>query len=233
MASELESLAANASSFIENLMNSRNSNVSLFLPFILSMTNNPNSSNPVQGSPNPDQETGESTTPSDHSPDRIILINPFTQSMVVIETSSSSSLVSLLSGLVDKKGQPPASKASIEGLPSVEICEDDEKEECVVCLDELGVGGGVVKEMPCKHRFHGECVEKWLKIHGSCPICRYKMPEEDGELSNKSENGRSRREIWMRFLVGNERTSADNSNNQTVSADFSSENEHHLSASEA
>lgn len=156
------------------------------------------------------------------------MINPFTQGMVVIETRSSSSLVSLLRELINnKEGQPPASKESIEGLPSVEICEEDGKEECVVCLDELGVGGGVVKEMPCKHRFHGECVEKWLKIHGSCPICRYKMPEEDGdELSDKSENGRSRREIWMSFLVGNERRSSERSDDQTVSDDFSSENEH-------
>lgn len=158
------------------------------------------------------------------------MINPFTQGMVVIETRSSSSLVSLLSELINnKEGQPPASKESIEGLPSVEICdEEDGKEECVVCLDELGVGGRVVKEMPCKHRFHGECVEKWLKIHGSCPICRYKMPEEeDGELSDKSENGRSRRrEIWMSFLVGNERRSSERSDDQTVSDGFSSENEH-------
>ncbi|CAN4081298.1 unnamed protein product [Withania somnifera] len=227
MASESDSAAANASSFIENLINSsRNSNVSLFLPFFLSsMTNNPNSSTSVQDSSNPDQETSESTTPSDPFPDRIIMINPFTQSMFVIQTGSSSSLVSLLNGLIsNKEGQPPASKESIEGLPSVEICEDDEKVECVVCLDEMGVSGGVVKEMPCKHRFHGECVEKWLKIHGSCPVCRYKMPEEDGELSDKSENGRNRREIWMSFLVGNERRSAERSDDQTDSDNSSSQN---------
>uniref|UniRef100_A0A453QLN9 RING-type domain-containing protein n=1 Tax=Aegilops tauschii subsp. strangulata TaxID=200361 RepID=A0A453QLN9_AEGTS len=28
------------------------------------------------------------------------------------------------------------------------------------------------KETPCRHRFHGRCVEKWLKAKGSCPMCR-------------------------------------------------------------
>ncbi|MCD9559798.1 hypothetical protein HAX54_018097 [Datura stramonium] len=226
MASESESAAAaQASSFMENLMNSRNRDLSLFLPFILAFTNNSISSASVQDSSNPDQETGESTTPSEFS-DRIILVNPLTQGMVVIESRSSSSFDSLLSELMSKEGQPPASKASIEALPSVEICEEGQKGECAICLDEWEIGG-VVKEMPCKHRFHGDCVEKWLKIHGSCPICRYKMPEEDGDLNNKSENRGRRREIWMSFSVGNDRRrSAENHNNQTVSANSSSENEH-------
>ncbi|XP_055806257.1 E3 ubiquitin-protein ligase MPSR1-like [Solanum dulcamara] len=220
MASESES-----ASLMENLMNSRNRDPSLFLPFILSFTNNSNSPNPVQDSSNPDQETRESTTRSEFS-DRIILVNPLTQSMVIMETRTSSTLETFMNELMSKEGQPPASKASIDALPSVVICEESEKGECVVCLDELGIGGLVVKEMPCKHRFHGNCVEKWLKIHGSCPICRYKMPEEDGDSNNKSENRGRRREIWMSFSVGNERRSEENGNNQTVSANFSSENEH-------
>lgn len=221
MASESES-----ASLMENLMNSRNRDPSLFLPFILSFTNNSNSPNPVQDSSNPDQETRESTTSSEFS-DRIILVNPLTQSMVIMETRTSSTLETFMNELMSKECQPPASKASIDALPSVEICEESEKGECVVCLDELGIGGLVVKEMPCKHRFHGNCVEKWLKIHGTCPICRYKMPEEDGDSNNKSENRGRRREIWMSFSVGNERRSEENDNNQTVSANFSSENEHH------
>ncbi|XP_016470450.2 E3 ubiquitin-protein ligase MPSR1 [Nicotiana tabacum] len=222
MASESESAATEASSFIENLINSRNRNFSLFLPFILAFSNSSISTTPVQDSADPDNETQESTTPSTFL-DRIILINPLTQGMVVIENRSSSlNFESFLSDLLGKDGQPPASKASIEALLNVEICENG---ECVICLEEWGVGGGdvVVKEMPCKHRFHGNCIEKWLKIHGSCPVCRYKMPEEEGDLNNKSENRGRRREIWLSFGIGNDRRSE---NNQTVSANSSSENEH-------
>lgn len=33
--------------------------------------------------------------------------------------------------------------------------------------------------MPCKHHFHLICIDKWLGINESCPICRYKMPLDD------------------------------------------------------
>ncbi|KAL2326889.1 hypothetical protein Fmac_020316 [Flemingia macrophylla] len=75
-----------------------------------------------------------------------------------------------------RKGErPPASRESIEALPSVEVEEGCGDLECVVCLEEFGVGG-VAKKMPCKHKFHSGCIEKWLGIHGSCPVCRYEMP---------------------------------------------------------
>lgn len=202
-----ESESESESSLMENLMNSGNRDSSLFLPFILSITNN-------SISLNPDEESDESTTRSEFS-DRIILVNPLTQNMIVMETRSSTTLDSFLNELMSKEGQPPASKASIDALKSVEICEEGEKGECSICLDDWEIGE-IVKEMPCKHRFHGDCVEKWLKIHGSCPICRYKMPEENGESKNRGR----RREIWMSF------SSSENHNNHTVSANFSSENDH-------
>ena len=27
-------------------------------------------------------------------------------------------------------------------------------------------------QLNCKHSFHKECIEKWLNINNSCPICR-------------------------------------------------------------
>ena len=34
----------------------------------------------------------------------------------------------------------------------------------------------------CKHKFHSSCIESWLKVKGSCPICQFGMPvvEEEG-----------------------------------------------------
>ncbi|KVI05512.1 E3 ubiquitin-protein ligase MPSR1 [Cynara cardunculus var. scolymus] len=145
----------------------------------------------------------------DPSLDRIILINPVTQGMVVIR-GSGIGFDSLLNDLMRKEGQPPASQASIDAMPSLEVKSTDEIEnlggECVICLEEWKVGE-MAKEMPCKHRFHGGCVEKWLKIHGSCPVCRHKMPVEDMDKENgdKSE-GRRRRQVWVSFSFGNERS---------------------------
>lgn len=40
---------------------------------------------------------------------------------------------------------------------------------CPICMDDDHV---VWKETPYGHRFHGRCVETWLKAKGSCPMCR-------------------------------------------------------------
>lgn len=132
-----------------------------------------------------------------------------------------SSFDSLLRELASKGGQPPATKASIEAMPSVEVGGDDG--ECVICLEEWKVGC-VAKEMPCKHKFHENCIVKWLGIHGSCPVCRHKMPVDEEDLGKKregsvgDEEGRGRRierEIWVSFSFNS--NSRRNDSNQTPS----------------
>lgn len=40
---------------------------------------------------------------------------------------------------------------------------------CAICRDALASG---VKELPCAHLFHGECLRGWLEHNTSCPTCR-------------------------------------------------------------
>ncbi|CAN8291109.1 unnamed protein product [Cochlearia groenlandica] len=43
---------------------------------------------------------------------------------------------------------------------------------CPICLSEY-VTKDIVRCIPeCDHCFHVDCIDVWLKIHGSCPICR-------------------------------------------------------------
>ncbi|KAJ4753422.1 E3 ubiquitin-protein ligase [Rhynchospora pubera] len=140
--------------------------------------------------------------------ERFVLLNPLTQSMVVLNGGIGNSLLSaMLGGAMAgsaTEGPPPASKASIEALKVVNKEEEENGEaECVVCLEKLFEKEKeevAVKEMPCGHRYHGECVEKWLHMHGSCPMCRYKMPQEDVEGKKREEerveggNG-----VWVRI----------------------------------
>lgn len=43
---------------------------------------------------------------------------------------------------------------------------------CLICLSEYASKETVRFIPECNHCFHVECIDVWLKIHGSCPICR-------------------------------------------------------------
>lgn len=34
--------------------------------------------------------------------------------------------------------------------------------------------------LPCKHRFHEECVTQWLVTSGTCPTCRHQLVPQPG-----------------------------------------------------
>ncbi|CAA0822315.1 RING/U-box superfamily protein [Striga hermonthica] len=174
MASEADFSSEPLTTFIEHLMaNSHRGHrdISFLLPLIMGLT-----------STSPPHETQDQAGPFEPR-GRFILVSPFATE---------------ING--GQNGRPPASKASIEALESVEIENDDD--QCVVCLEDWEIGEKA-RKMPCGHRFHGECVERWLRIHGSCPVCRYEMPvEEDEDGDKKVGDGESRRGIWVGFGFG-------------------------------
>ncbi|KAL0908477.1 hypothetical protein M5K25_022974 [Dendrobium thyrsiflorum] len=138
--------------------------------------------------------------------DRILLVHPISRRVAVLR-GDPNLLTELLSASAGRKGPPPATKASIEAMLTVEIA--DSGEECSVCLDEFGQA--VVKEMPCKHRFHGDCIDKWLGLHGTCPVCRYCMPAEesgakkvDGDGDGDGQEGE--RAVWFEITFGRGRS---------------------------
>jgi hypothetical protein len=48
-------------------------------------------------------------------------------------------------------------------------------EPCSICQDVPEAGQETV-QLPCEHRFHGQCLEPWFKDHNSCPSCRSELP---------------------------------------------------------
>ncbi|CAL4970233.1 unnamed protein product [Urochloa decumbens] len=43
---------------------------------------------------------------------------------------------------------------------------------CSVCLEDVR-GGEMVRQVPaCRHIFHVECIDMWLRSHRTCPMCR-------------------------------------------------------------
>lgn len=53
--------------------------------------------------------------------------------------------------------------------------------DCVVCLSVMEEGE-VGRVLPmCRHVFHVECVDVWLRSHSTCPICRREVAKEEEE----------------------------------------------------
>ncbi|XVF58285.1 hypothetical protein PTKIN_Ptkin07bG0052700 [Pterospermum kingtungense] len=103
-------------------------------------------------------------------------------------------------GEESKHGPAPASKASIEAMPMIKVDRSSGNVDCSICLEEFKVDEEA-REMPCKHVFHSGCVEKWLLIHGSCPVCRFLMPSEEAENRGGGNGGQGGiEEISLEFL---------------------------------
>ncbi|XBI62962.1 hypothetical protein VPH35_043469 [Triticum aestivum] len=49
-------------------------------------------------------------------------------------------------------------------------------EVCAICLDQEEAMTAW-KETVCGHIFHGRCVERWLEMKGSCPMCWRQLQE--------------------------------------------------------
>merc|ERR1712098_663425 len=51
----------------------------------------------------------------------------------------------------------------------------NEEEHCSICLQELQEN---IFQTKCKHKFHKECLEKWLDVSRVCPLCKTALKRE-------------------------------------------------------
>ncbi|PIA49566.1 hypothetical protein AQUCO_01300393v1 [Aquilegia coerulea] len=49
-----------------------------------------------------------------------------------------------------------------------------ENAECCICLSAYD-DGAELRELPCGHHFHCACIDKWLYINATCPLCKYNI----------------------------------------------------------
>lgn len=72
------------------------------------------------------------------------------------------------------------SKSTTSGNETSQECKD-----CTICLCEYQ-NNDLLRLLPCSHEFHANCIDRWLKSHRTCPICRI-------EVSVKRQYGKKRK----------------------------------------
>ncbi|CAM6122597.1 unnamed protein product [Calypogeia fissa] len=63
-----------------------------------------------------------------------------------------------------------------------------EDAECCICLSAYD-DGVELRELPCTHHFHCTCIDKWLRINATCPLCKYNIihGNANGNTSRREE----------------------------------------------
>jgi len=79
--------------------------------------------------------------------------------------------------------------------------EQQEKEECVICLDDVETEW---RDLECHHRYHKQCIENWIAVRAKCPMCM-KSIKDNNKVEEKNINNSLAEEIHYiairRFLL--------------------------------
>eukprot|EP00250_Pteridium_aquilinum_P008536 c18023_g2_i1 orf=173-1360(-) len=58
--------------------------------------------------------------------------------------------------------------------PTVERVLPAEDAECCICISSYE-DSVELRELPCGHHFHCTCVDRWLRMNSTCPLCKYNV----------------------------------------------------------
>ncbi|XP_012839312.1 PREDICTED: RING finger protein 215-like [Erythranthe guttata] len=63
-------------------------------------------------------------------------------------------------------------RAFLQGISAPHKYFPKKVETCVICLDDILDNQKVGELVNCIHRYHADCVQKWLCIKNFCPLCK-------------------------------------------------------------
>ena len=73
--------------------------------------------------------------------------------------------------------RPPSAAVAAEAFETVRYEGDGDeasKLTCPICIDDVAIGCHITR-LPCSHRFHRDCIGKWLVKTRTCPLCRSEL----------------------------------------------------------
>ena len=116
-------------------------------------------------------------------------------------------------GRLPSVGASLLTEAQVNTLPLHEYTpniEAGDQTTCAICLEEFE-GGEKLRQMPCEHCFHHDCIKPWLtERSASCPLCKleisaHELTSNTGVLSDVVNPWwyRDSYDLWQRVLPSN------------------------------
>mmetsp|Transcript_88392 Transcript_88392/g.249059 ORF Transcript_88392/g.249059 Transcript_88392/m.249059 type:complete len:374 (+) Transcript_88392:84-1205(+) len=75
----------------------------------------------------------------------------------------------------------PAAGGAIQALPIHVVTQaevaagvPEEHRSCTICMEDFQAGDQQ-RTLPCFHRFHVNCIDRWLTRQGECPMCKHRI----------------------------------------------------------
>jgi len=123
-------------------------------------------------------------------------------------------IVTQLLNQMDNAGPPPLDQEKIAEIPKCEIVQEqvDSKLQCSVCWDDFQLKEEV-RQLPCSHVYHESCILPWLKLHGTCPICRKLLVPEDETSTNSTATHVANQ---LRLSIGGQASTSQDGNNPAM-----------------
>uniref|UniRef100_A0A5B7ALJ8 RING-type E3 ubiquitin transferase n=1 Tax=Davidia involucrata TaxID=16924 RepID=A0A5B7ALJ8_DAVIN len=132
------------------------------------------------------------------SNDNYLLDSPYLQSLIQHLTNSEPD-DSSPAAATTTRCHSPASKTAVEAIPTIKITasllELDPIILCAVCKDQFVIDVET-KQLPCKHMYHSDCILPWLSQHNSCPVCRFQLPTENDDSTERRRRSRFEAVRW-------------------------------------
>ena len=101
-------------------------------------------------------------------------------------------VIRVLTRMQDPMRGKGATEAEISTIPVIKFGTASEATKtmagscCPICLNDY-VDEDELRMLTCKHAIHKECLDNWLKVSGTCAMCRAPIPQMSGGGGNQNE----------------------------------------------